>query len=186
MCSKVTKNGSTETRTLLLDGKEEKRWDISDLSGGSRTKTAVFENGEQTSALVRDRSGRLVEEELFLNAALDEKISYRVLNETLTNRSVYNAEGNFKYKDVYLRTSDGRIREIRREFSDGSTRTSSYAFSGQKLLSEYFSSGESATAIHYNSDGNILSKEEWNGEVKISYEGILLPVGCSLRFCSYP
>lgn len=172
----VMREGPDETRVLREDGVEVKRWEIGTGKDGI-TRTAAFDNSEPVSVEYHDERGRLTAEERYFHGELTEKAEYTYRDGAVASSSVTDAEGILRYRDLYSRTSDGRLRQIIREYSDGTRRRSSYGFSGEVLLEEYYDHGGTELVIRYDRDGHILSREEWEGETLLSRENFTYTAG---------
>jgi antitoxin component YwqK of YwqJK toxin-antitoxin module len=172
----VTPKDAGETRVLRENGAEVKRWEIASGEDGL-TRIAAFDDGEPVSVEYYDGRGRLTAEERYFHGEYTERAEYAYRDGAVVSSSVTDADGVPLYRDLYSRTSDGRLRQIIREYPDGTRRRSSYGFSGEVLLEEYYDHAGTELVIRYDREGNILSREEWEGEKLLSRENFTYTAG---------
>ncbi len=161
----VKTEGKKTTRRLLRDGREIKRWEREEGSGGALSEE-YFENGELVQ-MQRFEAGRLAEESLFASGLLQEKKVLTYTGDTLTASSVY-GPGGLLFSDQYVRGGSGSLRRLIRSYPDGKRVVSSFSLAAGKMLEEWHGDANDADLFRF-SGGGLLSEETYReGRLAVS------------------
>ncbi len=160
---KIDKGDDTEYKTLYQSNKKIKKWEIRYLKG-KKDVEIVYENNKSYVTFY-DSVGKIIEERLFIvtkkTERLVEKRIYNYLDGLLDSITFLDSSNRFLYKNQYYRTPEGRLRRIKRIYSDGSLRVSSYTYSRRNMVEEWHGKNESGDLIRYNKNAVITSRENW-------------------------
>ncbi len=165
-----TVSGNRETLTLFHEGKEEKRWERQYASAG-RLGEETFSEGDVLQTVQRfDGLGRVAEEETYEQGELQEIRENRYVRGELDSVTVRGPDGALLFTDRYIRTRDRKLREVRREYPDGSSRVSAFSFSDDRLLQEQHLREQEGVLLRYDGSGRLAFREEWDAERLVRLE----------------
>jgi YD repeat-containing protein len=175
---RVLSNGSREQETLLKNGVVV-RERIRELGVAGRVHTEIVSDSDgYRSEMQYDDSGRIHREVLFARndrSGGGEYKTYRYLNGMLVEietREYDGSPGEILHRDLFLYFPDGRIRQLRREYPDGSVRVSEYLYRGNLVREESHIDGSAGVHLRYDDEGRISRREEWDrddGETVYEY-----------------
>ena len=156
---------SGETRRLVTDNREIKRWEVT-RSGQSSTEE-FFENGSLAARSEFDAGGLVVRETRFVSGAPVEIRGYQYAAGLLTQRSLWDAEETLLEREQYRYWSDGSLRSIVREEPSG--RVTEFRYQDGRLLEEWVNDypGDGESSHHryrYDTAGRLTGRVSWTGE----------------------
>jgi|GEM_PF-5562941 len=161
----VSRSGSTESRTLYSGS--EAAWQLERTfdAAGRTVREERFESGNPVWARRFDASGRIMEEKQYGgDGTLDEVISYAYQDNLLVSRRSEGRSGTLRYTDTLSYFGAGKLRDVKRTFPDGRTRTAHYAMADGRLLEERFSTESGGSLLRYNEGGRLAYREVWEGK----------------------
>ena len=153
--------------TLYREGEEYKKWVL--LGGnGEQYREEYYIKGVLVT--ISYLSGSLLyREENFSETGDLEAITEILYDGTTPKEILYkNGKGELIYRDLFSRNSDGRLREVRRTFSDDRIINASFRYSGGALIEQWYGFGEGGVLYRYFD--SILYREEVWGESGIAEE----------------
>lgn len=105
----VAKEAGRETRTLLHNGSQIRRWEISEREERIYGQSAL----EQLRRY--DSLGRLAEEQSFVEGTLERRILFYYNGQKLQRTETFGSGGQLLYRDLYRLSQDGQLRRVTRE-----------------------------------------------------------------------
>jgi YD repeat-containing protein len=148
---------------LFSEEGEVRRWERFYSPGGLLLEERVFEaGGLRTKRIFED--GRLMEELQYADEGLSSSTVYRYAGEKVTAVEAFGATGQSLYREQYLYTKNGSLREMTRWYPDGATRIVSFNFAGGELAETRSLVGEQMYVYRYNTRALISSLEVWHEE----------------------
>jgi hypothetical protein len=153
---RVERSGELEVRTLLNEGKETKRWELS--PGLER----VFTGGSLSEERSCDASGRLLVEKSFVGGQLSETARYSYGPSGLSAVETHGPDGQLRTRERYELGPGGELRRVRRE-SPGRPGAEELALvsAGDRLFEERLRGGGRSLVSRYDSEGRVSSQETW-------------------------
>jgi antitoxin component YwqK of YwqJK toxin-antitoxin module len=170
----VDREGELRTVTLFHNGEAESRT-VQELFGNGDIKTErEYEDGELRTVRKYRSDGLIQNIEEYTGGELSRVYTYRYHQGRLSGLEAAGSDGGVLYTDRYRYTLSGFLREIRREFPDGSYRLSHFRYGEEALITEWNTKnpGKQTPAeteiSYYNAAGNLIRREVLNGDERIS------------------
>jgi len=161
----VSRSGSTESRTLYNGSQTAWQLERTFDAAGRTVREERFEGGNPVWARRFDASGRIMEERQYKgDGTVNELISYAYQGNLLVSRRSEGGSGKLRYTDTLSYYGAGKLREVKRTFPDGRTRTAHYAMADGRLLEERFSTESGGSLLRYNEAGRLAYREVWDGK----------------------
>jgi antitoxin component YwqK of YwqJK toxin-antitoxin module len=155
----VGRSGLDEVRRLFEEGKEVRRWEITQKSASAERVERETAGGQLTARRVYDASGALLQEEEYKAGALSKKTLCTYAGGKLARTRVLGADGGEISTETYVYAAGGGLREVRRTVSSGAAALSS-AVAGAAGVSEERSVMEGSLFItRYGTDGKLRNRE---------------------------
>ncbi|MFP4384583.1 MAG: hypothetical protein ACLFSE_11105 [Spirochaetia bacterium] len=171
---RVNREGDLRTVTLFHDGEEASRT-VQELLGGGDIKTEREYEKEELRTVRNYRSDGLVQNtEEYTGGELERVYTYRYHQGRLSGIEAAGSDGGVLYNDRYRYTLGGFLREIRRNFPDGSFRLSHFRYGEDALITEWNTKnpGKQVPAeteiSYYNPSGNLIRREVLKGDERNS------------------
>jgi YD repeat-containing protein len=146
-------------KTLMMDGKEYKRWELEFVEDLLVTETVYLEGA--ISETRQYNVGSLTEEVLYDGGAITEKRVYDYSSGFLKEVRAVDGEGTALYTDVYERSAAGRLRRIHRS-SGEDIEESGFIYSKGELVQEWHGKDDEGILFRYH-NGEKLAEETWEG-----------------------
>jgi hypothetical protein len=164
----VESGAGNEIRKLIKDSKPVKTWDTLFYKDG-KPKIEKEYSGDKLSLVKSfDSQARIIEEDTYINGELSAKTKSSYVYGSKKYSSIsYDKDDIEIYKDDFLFTDNGGLREIRREWPDGQYRITSFIFSHRKLAKEMESSKADMSIANYNKRGQLQTIELWKDQTLI-------------------
>jgi hypothetical protein len=164
----VDRTAAGETRVLLRDGKESRRWVR--ISTGAQVEEKEYGEGALVARRVFDQRGSLLQEETWAQGALRDKIIYVYAGGRLIRARAVDASGTELYTDDFLYAVNGSLRSVRRTPAAGpSVQTTVTAGSGG-IAEERMESGPSTWVERFDARGRVAAREERDASGLLSRE----------------
>jgi hypothetical protein len=155
----VERKGSLETRRLLDNGAETRRWETA-VSAKSGEKTEREFAGDALVALrIYDRSGSLLQEDQYAGGGLSQKTVLTYGGGRLQRVRVQASDGTLLYTEDYLYETNGALRQVRRTPPVGEASLSAYTYGSSGLSEERTTAGDTANLDRYDSRGRVIHRE---------------------------
>ncbi len=164
---KVSGDENLEIRTLYFKNSEQERTEY------SRDGINLVINKYRDDQLVSTEkyTGGLITEELLYDGSDSEEKFLYIWESGKIKKVSYFLSNEHIYDDIYIKQSNGRLKQIRRIYSESDVQASEYIYSEDKLSLEWYDTGSKAYLYRYEGD-DIYLIENWNsGELvrTISY-----------------
>lgn len=156
----VTRKPGSEVERLYKDGKETTRWEISLGETGAKKEEREFAGGILSAHRVYGTTGDLLLEETYVDGVLDRKAAYQYTGGRLSVVRVTAADGSLAYTERFFLTTQGGLREVRRENADGSTVSSVYLGGSTGVREERENIAEATYVTRYDGKGHVVSREQ--------------------------
>ena len=166
---KVEETEELIIRTLLKDQEEFKRWELQ-YNLGMLVSESLFVDGIISEARLYQQ-GRVLEERYYEDGNTAEWRVYEYSDGMLRQVSGYDSDGKLSYRDIYERSTEGRLRRVTREGIDES-RESAFTYAGGRLIEEWHGEGGEGLLFRYH-EGERLAEETWEGLKLLLAEEIL-------------
>jgi hypothetical protein len=155
---RVERSGEREIRTLLNEGKETKRWELTPWL------ERVFTGGSLTEERSYDASGRLAAENSYTAGQLDETARFSYGPAGLSTVETYGPDGELRRRERYELGPGGELRRVRRD-SPGSPGSEELALmaAADRLVEERLRGGGRSLVSRYDREGRVSSQETWKG-----------------------
>lgn len=157
----VGREGSTETRTLLHAGKENRRW-VDELSRGELVKETLYREGVLAS-VTTFRDGLPIEELDYADGQASERRIYTYDHGHLASIRVEGGGGTLLYTTRISRGPEGRLRRAVRELADGKSFDSVFVYGGDELIAEWEGSKNRGQLLRYGPQG-AEAVQNWLGD----------------------
>ncbi len=156
---KIDEQDDLIIKTLLMDMKEYKRWELRYVAGLLVSELTFFKGALSESR--KYERGALIEEVLYDSEIVTEKRIYDYSSGSLNEVRAVDGEGNALYTDVYERSRTGRLTRINRVSSE-KTEESAFIYSSGKLVEEWHGRDDEGILFRYH-NGEKLAEETWEG-----------------------
>ncbi len=153
---KITGENDTETRVLYYRKTEKERTD--------------YIQDEQALVVRRFVNDIPVSEEKIVDGLLIEEIKYSKTDPTAKylyswdsgqlEKVSYFSDENHIYDDIYIKQNNGRLKQVRRIYSEKEILSAGYIYSDNQLHTEWFDSGNKAYLYRYSGD-KVYRIENW-------------------------
>ena len=153
--------GNTEKR-LLKNGNEVKKWKQIFHQGGKIQEEWEYEEERQISNRRYSQSGLLILEVIYDDGLPSDSIHYTYDSGRLIQVENFDAEGASRFRESYLYTKRGRLRDIVRRYPDGSVWTASYNFDTKGLAEERIRQDDDFYVGRYALNGVLDTWQVWN------------------------
>jgi len=147
-----------EVRTLLKEGREIKRWELSD--GEERT----YEGGELVERVLLDAQGRRRELWEFQGGSQVRRTEFSYSRPGEISSRCYDGEGNLLYSDRSLLSRDKGLREVRRDSAGGERSRLALSMPADRLVEERTGGDGRSLIRRYDVRGRLISRERWAGD----------------------
>ncbi len=158
----VERTGDVETRRLFQSGKVVRRWEIASAADGARTERE-FSGSVLAARRAYNPSGSLLWEETYADGKLSQKSLYEYTEGHLVSVRVQDAKGALIYKESYMLSDRGSLRQVRRVNADGTVASSWYAAGGTGLGEEREDTGDASYVRRFDPKGRLTDVELWKG-----------------------
>ena len=152
--------GPRETRTLLHQGEELRRWEYE--AGEQR----VYRDSELEQRLRYDERDRLIEEQLYSDGRLDQRTVYHYNGDVLGRTETFGPDGVLLYRDFYRLSPGGELRRVIREDPEADQRLA-LGDGTRGVTEERYGNSRERRINRYDSQGRLVEREYW-------YEGQLM------------
>ena len=177
--------GWTETRRLLSNGGEQRRWVVVRSADG-RGEEREERGGIVTARRLSGASGELLQEEVYAAGRLSTRSVYEYAAGKLVRVRVFAADGSLASTVEYFTTPSGRLREVRWTAPDGGRRTESQnaggtaaAAGGVAVAEERTRDGDGWRTTRYDEAGRVVAREQGDLGGLVSRERLVYAAGSS-------
>ncbi|HVO40857.1 MAG TPA: hypothetical protein VMV03_17635 [Spirochaetia bacterium] len=154
----VSRTPRGETRRLFDGGKEARRWETTETTGGG-TEEKEFAGSTMTARRIYSPAGDLLQEEQYSGGALSQKSVLIYTASRLSRMRVLSADGTPLYTLDYLYTTRGGLREVRRTEGDVVSRDSAFVAGSSGLSEERNRIGDTTFVSRYDTRGRLIEEE---------------------------
>jgi antitoxin component YwqK of YwqJK toxin-antitoxin module len=171
---KIEQKGDVRSETLFKDKEEVERTEQVLFPSGELKTEREYRKGELIRTRKYRSDGLIQHIEEYEEGELTGIFTYRYSGKTLSSIELTEEGGEKVYTDYYRYTLDGFLRQIKREFPDGSYRISHYRYADDSLITEWHKKNPAAetpaktVVSHYNSKGNLVKQTSYRSGEKIS------------------
>ena len=156
----VERSDGLEVRRLFTGGEETRRWETRRTEGGQR-RERVFEDGEPRTVRRFSTDGLLLEETTYRAGGPAERRIFSYAGRRLSSMEVFDGEGTSRFRERYLYTASGSLREVIRIYPAGSRSIASYNFGSGRLEETRHARDGLLRIYRYNSDGTPAVMQLW-------------------------
>jgi YD repeat-containing protein len=162
----VERSGQLETRRLVHEAKELRRWER------TPTEEREFVEGKLSEQLLFDALGRVEEERQFDAGVLQ---SRRVLHYGAAGVSwaeVFDGEGRLIFEDHFLLSSRGELLRVDRQTPEGAQQELALGGRGGRIYEERYAADGQAWVNRYDDSGRLISRELWQDGVAVERQSL--------------
>ena len=123
-------------KRLLENGNEFKKWEQKLFQGGAVQEEWEYEQTVPRGYRRYSQSGQVILEIEYINGLPSDSVQYTYDSDRLSQVEKYDSEGTSRFRETYLYTKRGRLREIVRLYPNGSVWTASFSFDSEGLAEE--------------------------------------------------
>jgi hypothetical protein len=154
----VRKEGSRETRTLLYEGQELRRWE----HGAEEQR--IYRGSELEQRLRYDRQNRLIEDQLYTGGLLSRRTVYYYNREVLERTETFDADGLLLYRDFYRLSPDGQLLRVTREDrQQQQSQRLALGVGARGAAEERYGNSREQRINRYDRQGRLVEREYWYG-----------------------
>jgi len=154
----VTRTSRGETRRLFDRGKEARRWEVAETTGGG-TEEKEFAGSAMTARRIYSAAGDLLQEEQYTGGTLSQRSVLTYTAARLSRMRVLSGDGGLLYSLDYLYTTRGGLREVRRTEGDVVSRDSAFVAGSSGLSEERNRIGDTTFDSRYDTRGRLVEEE---------------------------
>ncbi len=147
-----------EIRTLFFEEEKVKRWEI------GPNEERDYEKGRLKSVRRFDGSGRIEEEWQYEEDSLVSKTVFHYTNGRLGYTESFAGDGNLLFRDDYILSSKGELKEVNRTRLSGETQRLSLTIHYGRLYEEHHTNGEKEFIYRLDESGKLISEEIWQDD----------------------
>lgn len=158
----VKDQGNEEIRILYFQGLEEERWVF--RKNNNRVLEENQYSKDQLIKKVYYSQGYPVREENYSDGNLELSLEYKYQDGILQGIHYRGEDNTSLYEDTFLRNNDGRLREVKRSFPEGKRITTSFRYSANNLIEQWYGYGDGGILFRYR-NSLLIREETWKGSV---------------------
>jgi YD repeat-containing protein len=149
---------SRETRTLLYEGQELRRWEH------EADEQRIYRGSELEQRLRYDSQNRLIEDRLYSGGLLSSRTAYYYSRDVLERTETFGPDGLLLYRDFYKLSPDGQLRRVTRE--DPQQQQAQRLALGEGARGageERYGDSREQRINRYDRQGRLVEREHWYG-----------------------
>ena len=143
----VMDQGNEEIRILYFQGLEEERWVF--RKNNNRVLEENQYSKDQLIKKVYYSQGSPVREENYSDGNLELSLEYQYQDGILQGIHYRGEDNTPLYEDTFLRNNDGRLREVKRSFPEGKRITTSFRYSANNLIEQWYGYEDEGILFRY-------------------------------------
>ena len=152
----IQRDGGSEVRRLLQDGKEKHRWETT--SGGKQRVERELVAGELVAVRIYSLTGELTDEEQYDKSGLTQKTRYTYGGGRLARTQAFDPDGALKWTEDYLYATNGSLREVRKTPATGSPSVSRFVSGPSGVSEERDSANGTVRVVRYDRLGRPIER----------------------------
>jgi len=164
----VNKSAAAETRRLLDNGVESRRWETT-WSSTQKVERELVGDVLQYRR-VYDAGGALLQEEQYKSGELSQKSIFTYSAGRLMRMRAVDGAGAQIYAEEYLYATNGSLRQVVRTGSPGEVTSSSFVAGPAGLSEERVHGVDANYVVRYDVQGRVEDREERRGTALVSRE----------------
>lgn len=157
----IERRGNLEIKRLLKSGLEIRRWERTLVSSSGRSEEREFEEEVLTARRIYTGDELLAEETKYRNDSVVERNVYEYDRGRLRQREVFDGDSNSLYRELYLYTRNGTLRQVDRTYPEGGVSRVSYSFGDRGLIEERVQQDDGFFIARYTGKGKLGAWLEW-------------------------
>ncbi|NOY10026.1 MAG: hypothetical protein GXP33_14435 [Spirochaetes bacterium] len=168
----VERSKLTENRVLLFKGEKIKRKELHYNKQGRLEKEKSYEKEKLVSIQYYDSYGKVIRLEYYKDGDILRKEDYRYVHNRISEKQVYNSEGDLLYTDFYTLNSMGMLIKLVRKWSAAEPSETVLIAGREGITAELTGYSDTVKIVRYNRAGGEIETEQWKGNTLISRKTI--------------
>jgi len=156
------------------DGTEFRRWEYTLNAEGRVSGIRFFEYGALKQVEAYRPDGRIEAFEEYGAAGLESRTEYSYKGTRLIQAKTLDSAGALLYTDGYKYALNGSLREVKRIFADGKSRSAGQDLSQGRIADTWYSLGATASVDRYSASGELTDTEKWESATMLRSDSISL------------
>ncbi len=154
----VRKEASRETRTLLYEGQELRRWEY------EADEQRIYRGSELEQRLRYDSQNRLMEDQSYIGGLLSRRTVYFYNRDVLERTETFDPDGLLLYRDFYKLSPDGQLRRVTRDDPQQQQAQRLALGDGARGAGEErYGDSREQRINRYDRQGRLVEREHWYG-----------------------
>jgi hypothetical protein len=159
-----------ETRRLLDNGRETRRWETSWSEDRSRREEKETTGAQLASRRVYDAAGNLLQEDEYADGAVTRTSVLTYSAGRVRRTQVRGPHGEQLSVTDYVYATNGSLREVVHTEAGGAEQVSSAVAGPSGISEQVVATGVTRQVIRYDADGRIIEKERRTSDAVVSRE----------------